>query len=100
LLLRLRRRVGLLGGRAILWAAGKVVLACLPMAAWGLAMQLWWPVLEVSHLPGRLALLVVQFGVSVVLFGATASLVGCEELGWAWDLVRRRRAMASTRASS
>ena len=92
LVLRLQRRVGLLGGRAILWATAKVVLACLPMAAWGLAMRLWWPVLEVSHLPGRLALIVVQLGVSVTLFGATASLVGCEELGWAWDLIRRRRA--------
>jgi putative peptidoglycan lipid II flippase len=100
LVLRLRRRVGLLGGRAILWAAAKVMLACLPMAAWGLAMRLWWPVLEVAHLPGRLALIVVQLVVSVTLFGVTASLVGCEELGWAWDLVRRRRAMAGTRASS
>jgi putative peptidoglycan lipid II flippase len=100
LVLRLRKRVGPLGGRAILSAATRVALACVPMAAWGLASQAWWPVLEVSHLSGKLALLVVELGVSVILFGVGASLVRCEELAWAWDLVRRGRLRKDPQASS
>jgi putative peptidoglycan lipid II flippase len=90
LVVRLRRRVGLLGGRAILRAAGRVALACVPMAAWGIGSQAWWGGLDVSSLGARVGVLALQLGVAVVLFGAAARLLRCEELAWAWDLLRRR----------
>jgi len=90
LVLRLRRRVGLLGGRVMLRAAARVALACVPMAAWGVGSQAWWGVMDVPSLVGRVAVLACQLGVAVVLFGAGAWALGCEELNWAWDLIRRR----------
>jgi len=91
LAMRLRGRIGRLGGRAILRAATKVGGACVPMAAWGLASQTWWPVLESATLTGKLTLLLLQLAVSMGLFLVAAALARCEELAWAWDLVRRRR---------
>ena len=93
---RLRKRIGRLGGRAVLRAGMKVGAACVPMAAWALASQGWWPVLEVASFSGKLTVLCAQLGVSVILFVVAASLVRCEELAWAWDLVRRRRSKGAT----
>lgn len=100
LAVRLRRRVGLLGGRAILRAATKVGAACAPMAAWGFACQTWWPALEAPTLAGRLTLFLLQLGVSVALFIGAAFLARCEELAWARDLIRRRRRAARRLPSS
>ncbi|RPI09993.1 MAG: murein biosynthesis integral membrane protein MurJ [Zetaproteobacteria bacterium] len=97
LALRLRRRVGLLGGRAILRAAGRVALACVPMALWGLGSQVWWDVMAVPSVPERVLVLVLQLGVSAVLFVGSARILRCDEFGWAWDLVRRRIGRASER---
>jgi putative peptidoglycan lipid II flippase len=90
LVLRLRRRVGALGGRTILRAAGKVALACVPMAAWGIAAQTWWPVLEPPGLAARVAGLTLQLGIAAGLFGTAALALGCHEVAWTWDLLRRR----------
>jgi putative peptidoglycan lipid II flippase len=89
LVVRLRRRVGVLGGRVIVGAAGRVGLACVPMAAWGIGSQAWWTVLGFSSLPARVGALVVQLGVAAVLFGLAARLLRCEEFAWARDLLRR-----------
>jgi putative peptidoglycan lipid II flippase len=91
LVLRLRRRVGALEGRAILGAAGRVGLACVPMAAWGLGGQAWWPVLESAGTTARVIGLALQLGVAVVVFCLAAWALRCEELAWTWDVLRRRR---------
>jgi putative peptidoglycan lipid II flippase len=90
LVVRLRRRIGLLGGRAVLGAAARVALACVPMALWGIGFQMWWNAMEVASLVGRVSVLVCQLGVAVVLFGGAALALRCEEVGWAVDLLRRR----------
>jgi putative peptidoglycan lipid II flippase len=90
LVYRLRRRVGVLGGRTILRAGGRVALACAPMAVWGVGSQLWWNTMEIPSLVGRAGVLALQLGVAAIVFGVAALAVRCEELGWAWDLVRRR----------
>ena len=90
LALRLRGRIGRLGGRVMLQAAGRVALACGPMAAWGIGSQIWWDAMEVPSLVGRVGALACQLGVAAVLFIGGAWILRCEELGWAWDLVRRQ----------
>ena len=90
LVLRLRRRIGLLGGRVMLRAAGRVALACIPMAAWGIGAQVWWSVMAAPSLLERIALLVLQLAVAVVLFVGAALSFRCEEFAWARDLLRRR----------
>lgn len=88
---RLRRRIGLLGGRRLIRAAGKVVLACLPMALWGIVSQRWWDVLVTPHMSLKAGLLLGELAVAVGLFAATASVLRCEEMRWALDLLPRRR---------
>jgi len=90
LVLRLRRRIGALGGRGILRAAAKVGLACVPLAAWGLGGQIWWPVLEAPEVGARVAALALHVVVGGALFGVAAWGLRCEELAWTWDLLRRR----------
>ena len=90
LALRLRRRIGLLGGRVMLQAAGRVALACGPMAAWGIGSQIWWDAMEIPSLVGRVGALACQLAVAAALFIGGAWILRCEELGWAWDLVRRQ----------
>ncbi len=87
---RLRARIGLLGGRVMLRAAGRAALACAPMAAWGIAARLWWDAMAAPSLAGRVGALICQVGVAGAVFVVGARLLRCEELGWAWDLVRRR----------
>ena len=74
----------------MLQAAGRVALACGPMAAWGIGSQIWWDAMEVPSLVGRVGALACQLGVAAVLFIGGAWILRCEELGWAWDLVRRQ----------
>ncbi|MBI4574063.1 MAG: murein biosynthesis integral membrane protein MurJ [candidate division NC10 bacterium] len=88
---RLRRRIGPLGGKRLLRAVAKVGLACLPMAAWGIVSQGWWDVLAVPRTVHKAALLCGEMGVAVALFGATAAALGCDELRWSLDLLRRQR---------
>ena len=90
LVLRLRRRIGPLEGRVILRAAGRVAVACLPMALWGAATHLWWSPMGIPSLIGRVAALAGEMGVAVGLFLAAAALLRCHELAWAQDLLRRR----------
>jgi putative peptidoglycan lipid II flippase len=90
LVVRLRRRIGLLGGRAMLRAAARVVLACMPMVAWGIASQRWWDAMAMPSLVGRVGVLGVQLAVAAALFLGSALLVRCEEMRWAWDLVQRQ----------
>ena len=90
LVLRLRRRVGLLGGRVILRAAARVGLACVPMAVWGVGAQAWCDVLGIPSLLGRVGLLAVYVGGAGALFVVAAVVLRCEELTWTWDLLRRR----------
>jgi hypothetical protein len=74
----------------MLRAAGRAALACAPMAAWGIAAQLWWDAMAAPSLAGRVGALICQVGVAGAVFVVGARLLRCEELGWAWDLVRRR----------
>jgi putative peptidoglycan lipid II flippase len=90
LVLRLRRRVGLLGGRVILRAAARVGLACVPMAVWGVGAQAWCDVLGIPSLLERVGLLAVYVGGAGALFVVAAVVLRCEELTWTWDLLRRR----------
>lgn len=86
----LRKRIGLLGGRIMLRAAGRVGLACVPMAAWGLGVQWWWSAMAAPSIVDRVTVLAVQIGVAVSLFAVAALVLRCEEFTWAWDLLRRR----------
>jgi putative peptidoglycan lipid II flippase len=97
LVLRLRRRIGLLEGRVILRAAGRVAVACLPMAVWGAATHLWWSAMGFPSLVGRVAVLVGEMGVAVGLFLGAATLLRCDELAWTLDLLRRRMRRSSAR---
>jgi putative peptidoglycan lipid II flippase len=97
LFVRLRRRVGLLGGRRLLRAGAKVGLACLPMATWGLLAQRWWDVLAVQPTLVAAGLLFLEMAVALGIFAAAAAAFGCEEFGWAVDLLRRRRKRTSSR---
>jgi putative peptidoglycan lipid II flippase len=90
LVVRLRQRIGLLGGRVMLRAAARVALACVPMVAWGIASQRWWDAMAMPSLVERVGVLGVQLGVAATLFVGSALLVRCEEMGWAWDLVQRK----------
>jgi hypothetical protein len=51
--------------------------------------------MEVPSLVGRVAILACQLGVAIGLFGAGAWALRCEELNWAWDLIRRRARRAA-----
>jgi putative peptidoglycan lipid II flippase len=90
LVVRLRRRIGLLGGRVMFRAAARVALACVPMVVWGVGSQVWWDAMAMPSLAGRVAVLGVQLAVAALLFVGGALALQCEELQWAWDLMRRR----------
>ncbi len=92
LFIRLRRRIGLLGMRRLVFPAAKVGLACLPMVAWGIGVQRWWNVLSLSRAAAKGALLCGEMGVAVTLFVVAAAALRCEEFNWALALLRRRRA--------
>jgi putative peptidoglycan lipid II flippase len=97
LFLRLRSRIGLLGGRAVLSAAARVGLACLPVALWGLAAEAWLPALAMPGTAGRFLLLSAELTAAALLFVAAAAALGCDELRWTRDLLSRRsRQPAST----
>ncbi|HTU02443.1 MAG TPA: lipid II flippase MurJ, partial [Candidatus Sulfotelmatobacter sp.] len=89
--LRLRRRIGRLGTRRLLHAAGRAGLACLPMAAWGVLAEHWLGSLPATGALIKALLLGGELAVAVALFSVTARFLGCEELGWTLDLLRRRR---------
>jgi hypothetical protein len=38
----------------------------------------------------RVSMLILQLGVAAVLFVGAALSLRCEEIAWAWDLLRRR----------
>jgi putative peptidoglycan lipid II flippase len=99
LVFRLRGRIGALGGRAVLGAAGRVALACVPMAAWGLASQTWWSATSIPSLAGRVGVLAAELTVAALLFGGAALALRCEELGWAWGLIRGRARRARSARS-
>ncbi|MBI2114898.1 MAG: murein biosynthesis integral membrane protein MurJ [candidate division NC10 bacterium] len=90
LFIRLRGRIGLLGGRRLLRASARVAVACLPMAAWGMLSQGWWDVLAVPRVLPKAALLLGEMAVAAALFGATAAALRCEEVGWALAAIRGR----------
>lgn len=91
LVTRLRRRIGPLGMKGVIAPATKIALACLPVGAWGVLSQTWWDVLRAPGPAAKAALLSGELGVAVGLFIAAAAALRCEELGWALDLLRRRR---------
>ncbi len=95
LFLRLRRRVGRLGGLAMLRGGGKVALACLPMAVWSFLAQQWWDVLAVPGTISGAGLLFVEMAAAAGIFAASAGALRCEEFKWTLDLLRLRREAAS-----
>jgi putative peptidoglycan lipid II flippase len=92
LVVRLRRRIGRVGGRAVARTALRAALACLPMAAWGLLMPHVADVLQFSSPLVRAALLAGQLVVAGGLYVGAAALLRAEELRWALTLFRRRKA--------
>jgi putative peptidoglycan lipid II flippase len=88
----LRRRIGALGTRQLLRSWGRVILACIPMAAWGLLSQGWWDVLAFPQTASKAAILCGELVVALALFGGSAAAFRCEEFGWALALLRRRQA--------
>ena len=90
LFMRLRGRIGLLGGRRLLLAAARVAVACLPMAVWGILSQGWWDVLAVPRVLPKAALLLGEMAVAAALFAGTAAALRCEEVGWALAAIRGR----------
>lgn len=87
----LRQRIGLLGGRRMLWAAARVALACVPMAAWGILAQWRWDVLAAPRVMQGAAVLCGELLIAAAIFAASAAALRCEEIGWALGLVRRGR---------
>jgi putative peptidoglycan lipid II flippase len=91
LMVAARRRLGPLGGRAIVASAVRTVLACIPVAAWCVALLAFRPVAEGTR--GDLALVALGVGGGAVLFWvATALLHAPERAALAAILPRRRRA--------
>jgi putative peptidoglycan lipid II flippase len=95
LFIALRRRIGGLGARRILAAAARVVGACVPMAVWGVVSQAWWDILAVRGTASKISLLCVELAIAMAVFLVTAAWLGCDELAWARDLLRRRRESGS-----
>ena len=87
--LRLRRRIGRLGTRRVLEAGARVALACLPMAAWGLFAEYWFG-LPTGGMVQKVLVLGGELGVAIGAFIIAAKFIGCEELAWTLDLLRRR----------
>jgi putative peptidoglycan lipid II flippase len=90
----LRQRIGLLGGRRMLGAVGRVALACVPMAAWGILAQRWWDVLSMSDPIQAAAVLGGELLAAAAVFVASAVALGCEETGWALGFLGRGRGKA------
>jgi putative peptidoglycan lipid II flippase len=90
LLIAARRRLGLLGGRAMLASGLRVVVACVPVAAWcGVLLGLWPPAGGVRTDLGMLGLAVA--GGAVVFWLASALLGASERVALAATLPGRRR---------
>jgi putative peptidoglycan lipid II flippase len=91
LVVRLRRRLGRMGGRDLLRGAATAGLACLPVGAWGLLAP---RLLDVPALDGTLARVLglgVQVGGAGLLYLGAAALLRAEELGWTREILARRR---------
>jgi putative peptidoglycan lipid II flippase len=88
---RLRHRIGPLGGREAAAAIARVAAACLPMAAWGIGLQRWWNVMSVQGMGAKVLLLSGELAGAALLFVGTAHLLGCQEIGWARNILLRRR---------
>jgi putative peptidoglycan lipid II flippase len=86
----LRRRIGPLGGRQAAAAMARVGVACLPMAAWGIGVQQWWDVVRLQGTGAKVLLLTGELAGAALLFVGTAYLLGCQEVGWARDILLRR----------
>ena len=91
LAIRLRRRLGPLGGRGVAAAIVRVAVACLPMTAWGVGVQRWWDVLALSGTSEKVLLLLAEMAGATLVFLATAVLLGCQEVRWAWALALHGR---------
>jgi putative peptidoglycan lipid II flippase len=90
LALRLRRRVGPLGGRDVLQAAARVALASVPMALWGVAALIWYHPFDAPSGAARALRLVGELGIAAGLYAAAAACLRCEEFRWVLELLRRR----------
>ena len=89
LLVRLRRRIGPIGGTAILRGAGKAAIASCAIVAWGLLAQ---HTLQAPLALSRVVLLVAQLAIAAGLFATAARLLRCEELRWLLQVLRNRPA--------
>jgi putative peptidoglycan lipid II flippase len=90
LFIRLRRRIGPLGGRGLLRSGARVGLACLPMAAWGLLAQGWWNAMAAHRTASKVTLLGWELVVAMLIFAGSAVALRCEEVRWAVGFLRRR----------
>jgi putative peptidoglycan lipid II flippase len=87
---RLRQRIGPLGGRQAVAGVGWVAAACLPMAVWGIGIQRWWDVVGQQGTGAKVLLLTGEMAGAALLFLGTAHLLGCQEVGWAREILLRR----------
>ncbi len=90
LLYFLRRKIGAFGGRRILPAGFRILLASLPMAVavhWGMGL-IDWSVPGEKILKGSVMAGSVAAGVTIFLI--CAHLLRCEEAGKAMEMIRRR----------
>jgi putative peptidoglycan lipid II flippase len=95
LAMRLRRRLGPLGGRQVAAAIARVAAACLPMAAWGVGVQRWWDVLALTGTGEKVLLLLAEMAGTTLVFLGTAILFRCQEVRWARDLALGGRGRGS-----
>jgi putative peptidoglycan lipid II flippase len=85
-----RRRLGRLGGRAIVASALRTVVACVPLAAWCTVLPALWPG---AGARGDLAIVALGVAGGAVVFWFASALVGAPERATlAAILPRRRRA--------
>ena len=91
LVISARRRLGRLGGRALVASAGRTVLACLPVAAWCALLVRLWP--EPAGVGVDLAMLALAVAGGTAVFWAAGAVVRAPERGALAAILpgRRRR---------
>jgi putative peptidoglycan lipid II flippase len=89
LVLAARRRLGPLGGRAMIASATRTLVACVPVAAWCALLLTLWP----GSSGARADLGVVALGVTggAVVFWVASALLGAPERTTLFAILPRRR---------
>jgi putative peptidoglycan lipid II flippase len=90
LMMAARRRLGLLGGRAMLASAARTTIACVPVAAWCALLLFIWP--HAGGARADLGILSLAIGGGAAIFWLVSALLGApERVALAAILPRRQR---------